>query len=256
MVDLQTHEAFFIWSNGRSAACQDFSLIEEVIVNLLDDIMKNLLTVTPSIEEISSYFFNLSKDSSPGLDGFGGVFYQTYWNIVKHDVYKELSEFFTSGWIFPNFNSNTIILLSKSKDDNTVEKFRPIAMANFKFKIISKILANKSGFSSKKFHWISTILFSANLYLEINGSHHGYFKCVRGVRLWDPLSPSLFCLVEEVLTRGISKLVSVGNLKPMMAIRTLGVPIHILYVNDILIFRKGTASNIQALASLFSSLGI
>jgi len=47
--------------------------------------------------------------------------------------------------------------------------------------------------------------------ISINGSQHGYFKCARGVMQGDPLSPLLFCLEEEVLSRGILKLVDDGK---------------------------------------------
>lgn len=64
--------------------------------------------------------FKLNKDSSLDFDGFGGLFYQTYWNVVL----------FTPGWILPNFNISNVILLPKTKDAYTIDKFRPIAMRN------------------------------------------------------------------------------------------------------------------------------
>jgi len=40
-------------------------------------------------------------------------------------------------------NSNVVSLIPKTPDANYVKNFRPIAIVNFKFKIISKILANR-----------------------------------------------------------------------------------------------------------------
>ncbi|MCI69696.1 RNA-directed DNA polymerase (Reverse transcriptase), partial [Trifolium medium] len=68
----------------------------------------------PSKEEIKSAVFALNKDGAPGPDGFAAYFYQEYWDIIKVDVVNAVIQFFTSGWILPNFNSNTLILIPKS----------------------------------------------------------------------------------------------------------------------------------------------
>lgn len=57
------------------------------------------------------------------------------------------------------------------------------------------------GFNELLCSWIKTIMESAKMSIAINGILHGYFSCSRGVREGDPLSPLLFFLVEEVLSR-------------------------------------------------------
>lgn len=42
----------------------------------------------------------------------------------------------------PHLNSNLIILLPKIQGADKLENFRPIALANFQYKIITKILAD------------------------------------------------------------------------------------------------------------------
>jgi hypothetical protein len=86
---------------------------------------------------------SLNKDSAPGPDGFGDFFFQHYWDIVHKAVVNAVREFFTSGWNLPGYNSNIIVLLPKSPDAISIDQYRPIAMANFKFKIISKIIADR-----------------------------------------------------------------------------------------------------------------
>jgi len=218
----------------------------------------------------------LNKDGAPGPDGFGALFFQTFWDLVKNDVSKAVIQFFQTEWILLNFNSNNIVLIPKTNHAGTVSDYRPIAIANFKFKLISKILADRLsvflpaitsiqqrgfikgmsikdcicltseainvlnkkayggnlalkidiakafdtldwcfllrvlkclGFCDKFCNWINSILNSARLSVSINGKLHGFFSCSRGVRKGDPLSPLLFCLAEEVISRSLTKLV-------------------------------------------------
>jgi len=75
--------------------------------------VNNLLTKLPTPIEIHHAVLAMNKDGAPGSDGFGAVFFQTYWEIVKTDVINAVLEFFTRDWILPNFNVNTIILIPK-----------------------------------------------------------------------------------------------------------------------------------------------
>ncbi|MCH95958.1 RNA-directed DNA polymerase (Reverse transcriptase), partial [Trifolium medium] len=281
--------------------------------------INNLLTMLPSQQEIKAAVFALNKDSAPGPDGFGAFFYQYFWDIVKEDVVKAVLQFFTTSWILPGFNANIIALIPKTPDAVSIDQYRPIAMANFKFKIISKVIAdrlanimpsliseeqmgfihdrnikdslciaseaanllhNKSyggnlalkiditkafdtlewpfllkvlktfGFNDIFCNWIHVILQSAFLSVSINGKAHGYFNCTRGVRQGDPLSPLLFCLAEDVLSRNISKLVDEGKLELIKGTRHVNVPSHAFYADDLMIFCKGKMAGLMALKDL------
>jgi hypothetical protein len=115
--------------------------VTKAIPSLITDRINTMLTRLPTHEEIKNAVFSLNKDSSPGPDGFGAIFFQTFWNIIKLDVINAVMQFFTSGWIMPNFNANTLVLIPKTDHADNVSDYRPIAIANFKFKLISKIIA-------------------------------------------------------------------------------------------------------------------
>jgi len=110
------------------------------------------------------------------------------------------------------------------------------------------------GFNQTFCNWIATILSSASLSVAINGSQQGYFACSKGVRhkQGDPLSPLLFCLAEEVLSRGILKLVEEGKVNLISGSRYTQVPSHCFYVDDIMIYCKGNFESLEALKVLFT----
>lgn len=116
----------------------NFSTVDGLIPSLVDDNMNKFLTVITSKDEDKKDVFNLKKDSSPGLDGFCGIFYHYFWSIIKQDVTSAVVQFFKSGWILPKYNSNNIILLPKYVNADSMDSFTLTSLANFKFKIITK----------------------------------------------------------------------------------------------------------------------
>jgi hypothetical protein len=112
------------------------------------------------------------------------------------------------------------------------------------------------GFNEKFCNWVHVILQSAFLSISINGKAHGYFNCNRGVRQGDPLSPLLFCLAEEVMSRSISRLMSQGTLNQIKGTRNVRVPSHSFYADDLMIFCKGSLNGLRYLKELFNLYAI
>lgn len=119
------------------------SIVDEVILALVSDNMNALFTIMPSLEEISNVVFSLDIDNDRMPDDFWAVFYQTYLDIIKEDVCNVVLQLFSHGMILPNFNSNNIVLLRKSNNVDSIDMIRLFALTNFKFKIISKVLADR-----------------------------------------------------------------------------------------------------------------
>ena len=102
-----------------------------------------MLTMRPSRDDVKNVVFSLNKDGAPGPDGFGAFFFQHFQNTIHNDLFNAVIQLFTSGWMIPNYNANTIVLIPKFDNAEFVEQYRPITLANFKFKVITKILADR-----------------------------------------------------------------------------------------------------------------
>lgn len=300
--------------------CAQNSLIDETIPSLVSDDDNQMLLHMPVSGEIKAAVFSLNGDGAPGPDGFGGHFYQTYWDIVGANLVTSVQEFFREGRLPANFNSNLIVLIPKVQGAKSMGDYRPIALANFQFKIVTKIVAdrlaiitsriisieqrgfirdrniadcvilaseainslgkkqyggnlamkvdiskafdtldwnflvmvlNNFGFSNVFINWILVILNSARLSILVNGKAVGYFSCSRGVRQGDPLSPLLFCIAKEVLSRALFDSSARGRLTPMSYCCRMTFPTHILYADDIMIFCTGLKINVRELLSIF-----
>ncbi|KAL6130069.1 hypothetical protein ACLB2K_068450 [Fragaria x ananassa] len=144
--DITAHVVGF-YQNLYSSSSTPRNLDEvcSVIPSLVTNTENDWLIVIPSTEEIKNAVFAMDASSAPGPDGFPGCFYQSYWDIVDLDVVACVRQFFMQNWLLPNINCNFLVLLPKVQDAHENTQFRPIALANFLFKIILKILASRLG---------------------------------------------------------------------------------------------------------------
>ena len=96
-----------------------------------------------SLTEIHQVVFGMKRNKSPGPDGFPDDFYQDLWEVVKWDL-QALVDCFAKGEInIAILNNDIITLVPKTNDAKQTQKFIPICLLNFSFKIITKVLMNR-----------------------------------------------------------------------------------------------------------------
>ena len=74
-------------------------------------------------------------------------------------------------------------------------------------------LLNRMGFGVKWCKWIRTCISTVQFSVLINGSPNNFFGSSRGLRQGDPLSPMLFFIVMEVLSRMLRRVEEVGLIR-------------------------------------------
>ena len=85
----------------------------------------------------------MREDKAPGPDGFTVNFFHSCWNLLKFDVWGMVEESHTTQKIWPALNATFFTLIPKENKPSTPNKFRPIALCNVLYKIITKIIANR-----------------------------------------------------------------------------------------------------------------
>lgn len=270
----------------------------------------------PSSCEILMVLKQMGNLKSPGPDGFNVLFFKSYWNIVGSAVTDEIQSFFVTRKLKPALNHTFIVLLPKVNFSFRVDQFRPIALCNVVYKIITKILAGRlrglldlivhpsqaafvpkhsiidniiinhevmcylrnrkscKGFMAIKvdlakaydrvewhilFHMLYLLGFhdhfidlvaecisSPHYSLLLNGSPYGFFTPKRGIRQGDPISPALFTIYSDVLSRILSKAEADGQLQGIKISQTSPRITHLMYADDLVIYGPATIQEVTA----------
>uniref|UniRef100_A0A803PFM8 Reverse transcriptase domain-containing protein n=1 Tax=Cannabis sativa TaxID=3483 RepID=A0A803PFM8_CANSA len=152
-----------------------------------------MLLEIPSEEEIKLQVFQMHPLKAPGPDGFSGCFFRRCWEIVKTDVITFVQEFFRTGELSGNVNHTFLCLIPKGENPKTVDRFRPIALWRW--------IAEASILTQEIVHTIK----KKKGRVLLNGKSQKKTYPGRGLRQGDPISPYLFVLCNDVLSRMLDR---------------------------------------------------
>eukprot|EP00253_Pinus_taeda_P014609 PITA_14609 len=213
---------------------------------------------------------------------------------LEEEVWEVVEDSRRSRTILKSLNSTFLALIPKVEEAKTPDKFRPIALCNVIYKIISKVIANRLktilpgiiseaqsgyvedrqildnillaqemihslhsrkeasmimqldlskaydkvswkylevvlgafGFCRTWIKWILALIKSPRYSILVNGAPSILFTPLRGIRQGDPLSPFLFVILMEGLSRTIARKKSEGTIKGLQPIRSLPATTH------------------------------
>jgi hypothetical protein len=103
----------------------------------------DLLTRPFTMDEVREAIFQMEHNKAPRPDGFSTEFYQSCWEIIKNDFMTLFQEFHNGDLPLYNLNFGTIILLSKCREDATIQQYMSICLLNASFKIFTKVVMNR-----------------------------------------------------------------------------------------------------------------
>ncbi|WJZ97307.1 hypothetical protein VitviT2T_015918 [Vitis vinifera] len=237
-------------------------------------------------EEISKAIFQMDRDKAPGPDGFTIAVFQDCWDVIKEDLVRVFAEFHRSGVINQSTNASFIVLLPKKSTTKKISDFRPISLITSLYKIIAKVLSGRlRGVLHETIHStqgafvqgrqiMDAVLIANEIVDERRRSgeegvvfkidfekayNHvsakGWVKASRGLRQGDPLSPFLFTLVADVLSRMLVRAEERNMLEGFRVGRNRTRVSHLQFADDTIFFSNTREEDLQTLKSLLLAFG-
>ena len=93
--------------------------------------------------EVESALRQMAPLKAPGPDGMPPIFFQHYWDCIGNDIVKAVLFCLNTSEIIPGLNHTFITLIPKVKNPDFISEYRPIALCNVLYKLVSKVLANR-----------------------------------------------------------------------------------------------------------------
>jgi len=93
--------------------------------------------------EVKAAVWDCESFKSPGLDGVHFGFIKDFWDQLKGDVMRFISDFHRNGRLTRGINNTFIALIPKVDSPQRLNEFRPISLVGCLYKILSKVLSNR-----------------------------------------------------------------------------------------------------------------
>ena len=110
-----------------------------------------------------------------------------------------------------------------------------------------RVLLLKFGFSDIFVNWIMQCVSTVSFSIIVNGGKTKWFRPTRGLRQGDPLSPYLFILCQDILSRMIEKEHRLGQVSGVK-MNLNGPPFtHVMYADDLMLFARASTREVKVL---------
>ncbi|XP_020242621.1 uncharacterized protein LOC109820840 [Asparagus officinalis] len=111
------------------------------------------------------------------------------------------------------------------------------------------------GFPNTMTEWIMECISSSKFSLALNGGLHGYFQGARGLRQGDPLSPYLFVIGMEYLSRKLSSLNTDKCFRFHPKCSKLKIT-HLVFADDLLLFSRADMISVLKITACFKEFSL
>ncbi|XP_021765407.1 uncharacterized protein LOC110729923 [Chenopodium quinoa] len=240
----------------------------------LSPFSQHFLITHVSCDEIDQALKGISDDKAP--------------EFIKSDIYAAVFDFFATGVMPPQWNCTTVTLVPKVLNASYEKDFRPIACCSVVYKIVSRIITARLGwvicevvedaqagfipgkhivydsvewdflevvlcelgFPSLFIKWVLGCITAVTFSILINGAPSKPFKSKKGLRKGDPLSPFLFAISMEYLSKCLHDLSSNPNFNFHPRCEKLKLT-HLMFADDLLLFARADLTSLDLLMQAF-----
>ena len=144
--DLETHLVNYFQDlltepiPDRSAA---ITRITRCIPTLVTQEQNDALLRPFTIEEVYQALQDTPKSKDPGPEGFTSDFFHYCWPMIRTEVWEILEDSRTTGEVLRAFNATFLALIPKEGQANKPKQYRPIALCNVIYKLLTKVIARR-----------------------------------------------------------------------------------------------------------------
>lgn len=93
--------------------------------------------------EVKKALFAMGPHKAPSEDGYPAVFFQNCWQTVGMSLHHFVSQVWDNPTLIAQVNNTLLALIPKVDKQEFVSQFRPIALCNVVYKLITKIVVNR-----------------------------------------------------------------------------------------------------------------
>ncbi|RVW81340.1 putative mitochondrial protein [Vitis vinifera] len=214
-------------------------------------------------EEISKAIFQLDRDKAPGPNGFTIAMFQDCWDVIKEDLVRVFAEFHRSGIINQSTNVSFIIIAKVLAGCLRGVLHETIHSTQGAFvqgrQILDAVLIANEIVDEKRLSGNEGVVFKIDFEKAydrvINGNAKGWVKASRGLRQGDPLSPFLFTLVADVLSRMLLRAEERNALEGFRVGRNRTRVSHLQFADDTSFFSSTREEDMLTLKSVLLVFG-